>query len=98
MHIVSRSPYQYRDIEQCLDRACDNDAILLTGDAVFALLPTSTIYHHLKNTSIFMCALEPEVAARGLLEQNVPESTINLISDDDFVQLVCEYSRSFTWF
>jgi tRNA 2-thiouridine synthesizing protein B len=66
-----------------------HDALLLTGDGVYAALNT-------KNTLPARCyALEADVRARGLL--SLWPATIALIDHGDFVDLCVKYQKSVSW-
>ena len=68
LHVLSHSPYGDDRLGGCLRLLGDNDAVLLCGDAVYALRPDTPVHAQLlaANLATRLFALEEDITARGL--------------------------------
>ncbi|MHB0853509.1 sulfurtransferase complex subunit TusB [Stutzerimonas nitrititolerans] len=96
LHLLSHSPFADSRLASCLQLLSAEDALLLTGDAVYAL-QTGTAQRQaleLMPVSIALFALEEDVVARGLTA--LPER-LQAIDYACFVELCCRYDRTNAW-
>ncbi|WP_312519233.1 sulfurtransferase complex subunit TusB [Stutzerimonas nitrititolerans] len=96
LHLLSHSPFADSRLASCLQLLSAEDALLLTGDAVYAL-QTGTAQSQaleLMPVSIALFALEEDVVARGLAA--LPER-LQMIDYAGFVELCCRYDRTNAW-
>ncbi len=93
LHLLSRSPFSNDQLASCLRLLDQDDALLLTGDAVYALLPGSEPARQLAGVRLF--ALEEDLAARNLQPDGHPE--LIRLDYPGFVALTCQYSRVNSW-
>ncbi|MDB6062104.1 MAG: sulfur relay protein DsrH [Verrucomicrobiaceae bacterium] len=96
LHIVNKSSYGNRALDECL-RFCSNDsAILLIEDGVYAALANSESAAQLIAHCNNVYALIPDIAARGLTGRIA--DAIVAIDYADFVQLCCEHTTIQSWY
>jgi len=96
LHLLSHSPFADSRLASCLQLLSAEDALLLTGDAVYAL-QTGTAQRQaleLMPVSIALFALEEDVVARGLAA--LPER-LQMIDYAGFVELCCRHDRTNAW-
>jgi tRNA 2-thiouridine synthesizing protein B len=97
LHIINQSPYRYNALTTCLRFALPGSAILFIEDGVIAVLKNSILVKQLRiaaqNHKLY--ALAPDLSARGLVEDCLPE--ITMIDDNGFVDLVIAYHPIQTW-
>lgn len=95
LHLLSRSPYTTSDLSACQRLLSPDDAILLCGDAVYALLPNTDFAQMLLELpeSNLIFALDEDVQARGL---NPPER-VQTVDYPDFVELCTRYDKVNSW-
>ncbi|MDE1165262.1 MAG: sulfurtransferase complex subunit TusB [Pseudomonas sp.] len=89
LHVLSHSPFADNRLASCLRLLGDNDAILLTGDAVYALLPGTAPRQQLEGKKVF--ALDEDLQARAI-DTDVPH-----VDYPGFVQLTLDYDKVNTW-
>jgi len=96
LHMLSHSPFADSRLASCLRLLAADDALLLTGDAVYALQANTAQRQALElmPVSIALFALEEDLAARGLTA--VPER-LQAIDYAGFVELCCRYDRTNAW-
>ncbi|MFL9813303.1 sulfurtransferase complex subunit TusB [Stutzerimonas sp. VN223-3] len=96
LHLLSHSPFSDGRLSSCLRLLATDDAVLLSGDAVYALQGGTAQRHalDLMPDSVALLALEEDVTARGL--DNLPER-LQLVSYPGFVELCCRYARTNSW-
>ena len=97
LHIVSASPHAGAAFHDCLRVLVPGDALLLTGDAVYALLPGTAPALSLAGMadSVGIHALRDDCTQRGIGE--LPAG-VGVIDYADFVALACTHPRSVSWF
>lgn len=95
LHVLSHSPFTDSRLSSCLRLLGSQDALLLCGDAVYALQAGSAQRQALElmPESIALYALDEDVQARGLV---VPER-LSLVDYPGFVALSCHYDKVNTW-
>lgn len=95
LHVLSHSPFTDSRLSSCLRILGSQDALLLCGDAVYAL--QDGIAHRqaleLMPESIALYALDEDVQARGL----VFPTRLTLVDYPGFVALSCQYDKVNTW-
>ena len=96
LHIVNRSPYQSRSIEQCLNQLQPNDALLLIEDAVYAALKNSRWQSSLTASNAKLYVLESDLMARGLSDKPLSE-TIKQVDYSGFVELTENHTPIHSW-
>lgn len=88
-----KAPWMY----ERLAFASKGDTLLLVGDAVLALqspLSLASMLAKCAAAQIAVCALEPDLVARGISNQ-YPE--VELIDYGQFVSLVERYEKQLAW-
>lgn len=95
LHLLSHSPFADSRLAGCLQLLAAEDALLLSGDAVYALQAGTAQRQALELMpgSIALFALEEDVFARGLA---LPER-LQAIDYAGFVELCCRYDRTNAW-
>lgn len=95
LHVLSHSPFTDSRLSTCLRLLGSQDALLLCGDAVYALQPGCAQRHALElmADSIALYALDEDVQARGL---ELP-TRLTLVDYPGFVALSCQYDKVNTW-
>ncbi|WP_287813619.1 sulfurtransferase complex subunit TusB [Pseudomonas sp.] len=86
LHVLSHSPFSDQRLASCLRVLGARDGVLLTGDAVYALLNDDLA--HLAGR---LYALEEDVKARALT------TTAQVVDYTGFVQLSIDYDKVNTW-
>ncbi len=99
LHIVNKSPYENRTLENCL-RVITNEegaALLLTEDAVYAATKGNIAENSLKAVmgKIKVYALWPDLEARGMQDRVI--DGIKLVDYAGFVDLVAEHPNNQSW-
>lgn len=88
-----------RNLELCLDRAGQGDAVLLLGDAVYAALrqapATGGLLAPVRGIPVHV--LRPDLEARGLAPSELAEG-VRPVDYDGFVGLTVEYHPLLSWF
>ena len=96
LHLLAHSPFNDNHLGSCLPLLADGDALLLTGDAVYALQPESSALQTLQQLSVGIAihALQEDLLARGL---NKYPARVSAIDYPAFVELCTHYSRVNSW-
>ena len=96
LHILSRSPFSDSQLGSCLRLLGPEDGLLLTGDAVYALLPGSPPLKALEQMpcGIALHALAEDLEARSI--QNLPMG-LQVLDYPAFVELCCHYDKVNSW-
>ncbi|HEY0289848.1 MAG TPA: sulfurtransferase complex subunit TusB [Pseudomonas sp.] len=95
LHVLSHSPFTDTRLTSCLRLLGPQDAILLCGDATYALLPSSVPLHALEARidDLKLFVLEEDIKARNL---SVP-SGVNAVDYPGFVELSIQFDKVNTW-
>lgn len=96
LHLLSHSPFTDNRLTSCLRLLGPTDALLLSGDAVYALTPGTaprTALEKLPDT-VALFALSEDVEARALT--GLPER-VSLVDYPEFVTLCCQHDRVNGW-
>lgn len=95
LHLLSHSPFSDTRLESCLRLLGPEDAIVLSGDAVYALtpdtLPQQALQTGLVATNLF--ALREDVEARNI----AVSSKTQLLDYPAFVELCCHFEQVNSW-
>ncbi len=96
LHLLSHSPFSDDRLVSCLRLLCVDDALLLYGDAVYALQNGTAQCQALQlmPDSVGMFALEEDVAARGL---GALPARLQQVDYQGFVELCCRFERTNSW-
>lgn len=93
LHVLSHSPFGDSRLDSCLRLLGPDDAILLTGDAVYALTPGTAPWARLREANVWPQALQEDVHARALC----PPSEVQLLDYPGFVELTLAYDKVNSW-
>ncbi|MFK4072512.1 sulfurtransferase complex subunit TusB [Pseudomonas sp. BMW13] len=95
LHILSHSPFADSRLASCLRLLGAQDALLLCGDAVYALQPATANLQALQliPTSVALYALDEDLAARHL---QAPER-VQAVDYPGFVELCTRYAKVNSW-
>lgn len=95
LHILSHSPFADSRLASCLRLLGAEDGLLLTGDAVYALLPDTTALQALQlmPASVALHALEEDLVARGMQ----PPERVQVADYPGFVELCTRYAKVNSW-
>jgi tRNA 2-thiouridine synthesizing protein B len=95
LHLLSRSPFADTSGASCLRLLGAGDGVLLTGDAVYALQPSSRPLEVLSQlpAECPIFALAEDLEARGLA---VPEF-VHAVDYAGFVELTLRFDRTNSW-
>ncbi|MBC2677191.1 sulfurtransferase complex subunit TusB [Pseudomonas baltica] len=93
LHVLSHSPFSDQRLHSCLRLLGDDDAILLSGDAVYALAPGSEPWAALASAGVVVFALAEDAQARAL--PNNPG--VELLDYPAFVELTLAYEKVNSW-
>ncbi|WP_019339507.1 sulfurtransferase complex subunit TusB [Stutzerimonas stutzeri] len=96
LHLLSHSPFSDDRLVSCLRLLGVDDALLLCGDAVYALQNGTAQCQALQlmPDSIRLFALEEDVAARGL---GALPARLQQVDYEGFVELCCRFERTNSW-
>ncbi|MCG9696648.1 sulfurtransferase complex subunit TusB [Shewanella sp. Isolate11] len=91
LHLIQDSPSHNAALKCCLRYASANDSIILTGDAITAML---MLDWQQQCHDINLMLIKDEVIARGLTEQlkHYPQ-----ISQSEFVEQTLLHSKVISW-
>lgn len=92
LYKASSNPFENHALQQCLVRMQNNDKLILTQDAVYALSQHKT--HPTLSQYAPVYLLEDDVLARGL---SVDSTLFKLISYADFVELTLDFEQVISW-
>lgn len=96
LHLLSHSPFSDDRLVSCLRLLAADDALLLCGDAVYAL-QTGTAQRkalELMPDSVVLFALEEDLSARSL---GVLPERLQRVDYEGFVELCCRFDRTNSW-
>src|SRR5437868_5785363 len=95
LHVLSHSPFTDNRLTSCLCLLGAQDAILLCGDAVYALQPNSAPLNALQARidTLHVFVLAEDLQARGL---EVPAG-VKSVDYPRFVELSIHYDKVNTW-
>jgi tRNA 2-thiouridine synthesizing protein B len=95
LHVLSHSPFTDNRLTSCLRLLGAQDAILLCGDALYALQPDSAPLNALQTRidSLRLFVLEEDRQARGL---EVPD-WVKSVDYPGFVELSIHYDKVNSW-
>lgn len=96
LHLLSHSPFTDSRLSSCLRLLGEQDGLLLSGDAVYALQPGTQVRQELEQlpASIGLFALADDVQARAL--NNLPER-VQAIDYAAFVALSLAFAKVNSW-
>ncbi len=95
LHMLSHSPFADSRLTSCLRLLGTDDALLLTGDAVYALQPDTANLQALQlmPASVALYALDEDLAARGIQ----PPLRVQVVDYPGFVELCTRYAKVNSW-
>ncbi|AWM91568.1 sulfurtransferase complex subunit TusB [Pseudomonas sp. 31-12] len=93
LHVLSHSPFGDDRLTSCLRVIGTNDALLLTGDAVYALQPGTTPFNALTARPLKLFVLAEDAQARAL---EIPAAA-EAIDYPAFVELSIHYDKVNSW-
>lgn len=93
LHVLSHSPFGDDRLNSCLRLIGANDALLLTGDAVYALQPGTAPFNALNARAPRLFVLTEDAQARSL---DIP-GTAKGIDYPAFVELSLHYDKVNSW-
>ena len=93
LHVLSHSPFGDDRLSSCLRVIGANDALLLTGDAVYALQPGTVPCDALNARHPTLFVLAEDAQARAL---EIPD-TAKAIDYPAFVELSIHYDKVNSW-
>lgn len=95
LHVLSHSPFTDNRLSSCLRLLGSQDALLLCGDAVYALQAGSAQRQALElmPEAIALYALDEDVQARAIDRP----ARLSLVDYPGFVALSCQYDKVNTW-
>ena len=93
LHVLSHSPFGDDRLTSCLRVIGADDALLLSGDAVYALQPGTAPFSTLNARSLKLFVLTEDAQARAL---QVPD-WVKAIDYPAFVELSIHYDKVNSW-
>ena len=93
LHVLSHSPFGDERLNSCLRVIGANDALLLSGDAVYALQPGTAPFNALTARNPTLFVLAEDAQARAL---EIP-GTAKAIDYPAFVELSIHYDKVNSW-
>lgn len=95
LHMLSHSPFSDSRLSSCLRLLGPSDALLLCGDAVYALQPGSAQCQALElmPNSIGLFALDEDLAARAI----TAPLRLQVVDYAAFVELSCRFDKVNSW-
>jgi tRNA 2-thiouridine synthesizing protein B len=95
LHVLSHSPFVDSRLSSCLRLLAPSDALLLCGDAVYALRPATAPFLALQDrgTECRVYVLQEDVLARGIATPDWVEG----VDYPGFVELAIHYDKVNTW-
>jgi tRNA 2-thiouridine synthesizing protein B len=95
LHVLSHSPFNDGRLGSCLRLLGPQDGVLLSGDAVYALQPTTATLQALElmPASITLFALDEDLQARAL---SAPER-VQVVDYPAFVELCARFAKVNSW-
>lgn len=100
LHIVNKSPFERNALESCLAHTLAGDTVLLIEDAVIAAVTGTCLAPELqiamKDRSVAIYALAPDLAARGVSTQRILDG-IQIVDYAGFVDLTVAHAKTQSW-
>lgn len=95
LHVLSHSPFADNRLDSCLRLLGTSDALLLCGDATYALRPATAPFQALQDrgNECRVYALDEDMLARGIATPDWVER----VDYPGFVALSIHYDRVNTW-
>lgn len=93
LHVLSHSPFGDNRLASCLRVLGNQDALLLCGDATYALQPGSPPFAVLQGAGVNLFVLAEDLQARALDTPDWAEA----INYSGFVELSIEHDKVNTW-
>ena len=93
LHVLSHSPFTDSRLGSCLRLCSAQDAILLCGDAIYALQPGSAPFQALQAKALAIFVLAEDAQARGLALPQWARS----VDYPGFVQLSIDHDKVNSW-
>ncbi|WP_053213601.1 sulfurtransferase complex subunit TusB [Pseudomonas sp. Q12-87] len=93
LHVLSHSPFGDNRLASCLRVMGAQDALLLCGDATYALQPGSAPFATLQAAGLNLFVLAEDLQARALDTPDWAEA----INYSGFVELSIEHDKVNTW-
>lgn len=95
LHVLSHSPFSDSRLTSCLRVLGDNDAVLLCGDATYALSPSSAPLQTLEgmHDRLRLYALQEDVLARNI---HLPD-WVKQVDYSGFVELTIRFDKVNSW-
>ena len=93
LHVLSHSPFGDNRLASCLRVLGNQDALLLCGDATYALQPGSPPFAALQAAGVNLFVLAEDLQARALDTPDWAEA----INYSGFVELSIEHDKVNTW-
>lgn len=96
LHVLSHSPFSDSRFGSCLRLLAPDDALLLSGDAVYALLPDTSQLDALERlaSSTALFALDEDLQARGI--SALPER-VQRLDYPGFVECCVRFDKVNSW-
>lgn len=95
LHLLSHSPFGDARFDSCLLLLGPEDALLLSGDAVYALAAGSMPRQRLEQLPNGLFALAEDLQARGL--QDTLPTSAKSVDYPEFVELCTRYDKVNAW-
>ena len=97
LHILCASPFAGSCLEECARVIAADDALLLSGDGVYAALgEAARTLHALHAAGVTIFALAEDCTARGI-DTRLP-GCITTVDYGGFVDLAVAHPRTVSWF
>ncbi|MEP0177749.1 MAG: sulfurtransferase complex subunit TusB [Paraglaciecola sp.] len=92
LHKLTSSPFKDLSLQHCLQRLGESDGVLLTQDAVYALIHQD-IREKLNALSGKVFLLEEDADARGI----EASGNVEIIDYEGFVELTLKFNKVVSW-
>ena len=98
LHTVNKSPFETSSLRTCLAYAMGGATLLLIEDGVYAAMRGTAVEADLSGAleRIAICALGPDLSARGLDGDAVVDG-VRVVGYDDFVDLAVSHDKVQAW-
>ncbi|MGN8125824.1 sulfurtransferase complex subunit TusB [Pseudomonas sp. 22082] len=93
LHVLSHSPFGDERLTSCLRLLGSADALLLSGDAVYALQPGTAPFSALESRKVKLFVLAEDAQARAVQVPDWAEA----IDYPAFVELSIQYDKVNSW-
>lgn len=94
LHIVNQSPFHNNALQRCIDLMTESDSLLLIEDAVLLLSNPDYMAELPEKARCF--GLLNDIESRGLVLE--PNSFLQPIDYEGFVDLVVQHDKTMSWF